>query len=57
MGKYFLKLYLSEPPGGEQFQYLEHICPFEVVMYGKHREFPWYPQTCAYLEEAKWEII
>jgi len=57
MGKYFLKIYLSEPPGGEQFQVLENICPFEVVMYGKRREFQWQPNTCAYLEDATWEII
>ncbi len=57
MGKYFLKIYLSEPPGGEQFQVLENVCPFEVVMYGRHREFQWQPNTCAYLEDATWEII
>lgn len=57
MGKYFLKIYLSEPPSGERFQVLENVCPFEVVMYGKHREFQWQPNTCAYLEDAAWEII
>ena len=39
MGKYFFKLYLSEPPGGELFQVLENVCPFEVVMFGNHRAF------------------
>ncbi|MDJ1482392.1 polysaccharide ABC transporter ATP-binding protein [Cytophagaceae bacterium YF14B1] len=56
MGRYFLKVYFSEPPGGQIFQVLENICPFEVVMYGKHREFQWYPEACAYIEDGTWEV-
>jgi len=56
MGRYFLKLYLSEPPGGDVFQVLENVCPFEVVMFEKHREFQWQPNTCAYIETSTWEI-
>jgi lipopolysaccharide transport system ATP-binding protein len=57
MGKYTLKVYLSEPPGGEVFQILEHVCPFEVVMYGNLREFQWQPNACVYLEEGNWEVV
>jgi lipopolysaccharide transport system ATP-binding protein len=57
MGKYTLKVYLSEPPGGEVFQVLEHVCPFEVVMYGNLREFQWQPNACVYLEEGRWEVF
>jgi lipopolysaccharide transport system ATP-binding protein len=56
LGNYTLTLFFSEPPGGHLFQKLEGICPFEVVMYGQHREFPWQPGTCAYLEECEWEV-
>jgi lipopolysaccharide transport system ATP-binding protein len=56
MGKYTLKIYLSEPPGGEVFQVLEHVCPFEVVMYGNLREFQWQPNACVYIEEGRWEV-
>lgn len=57
MGQYFLKFYLSEPPGGEVFQVLENVCPFEVVMYGNHREFQWQPNACAYIEEGVWQVF
>jgi len=57
MGKYTLKIYLSEPPGGEVFQVLENVCPFEVVMYGNLREFQWQPNACVYTEEGTWEVV
>jgi lipopolysaccharide transport system ATP-binding protein len=56
MGNYTLTVHFSEPPGGERFQTIERICPFEVVMYGKHREFEWQAGTCSYLEDSNWQI-
>jgi lipopolysaccharide transport system ATP-binding protein len=56
LGNYTLTVFFSEPPGGHQFEKLEGICPFEVVMYGQYREFPWQPGTCAYLEDCHWEV-
>jgi lipopolysaccharide transport system ATP-binding protein len=57
MGRYFLKIYFSEPPGGNVFQVLENVCPFEVTMFGNHREFQWQPEACAYLEDASWKVL
>jgi lipopolysaccharide transport system ATP-binding protein len=57
MGKYYLKVFFSEPAGGQFFQFLENICPFEVVLYGNYREMPWQPGACAYLEESAWEVV
>jgi lipopolysaccharide transport system ATP-binding protein len=57
MGSYSMNVYFSEPPGGQVFQRLEHICPFEVHMFGHYREFEWRPDACAYLEEASWSIF
>lgn len=56
MGSYTINAYFSEPPGGETFEVLEQVCPFEVVMYGNHREFEWKPGSCTYLEEFDWDI-
>jgi len=57
MGKYFLKCFFSEPPGGRVFEILENVCPFEVVMFEtKRTEFAWYPEACAYLEKSNWSI-
>ena len=55
MGRYSLQVYFTEPPGGVVFETLESICPFEVVMYGHSRLFPWQPDSCTYLEEGTWE--
>jgi lipopolysaccharide transport system ATP-binding protein len=58
MGKYTVKCYFSEPPGGKVFEVLEGICPFEVVMYETNRSlFQWVPSTCAYIENANWNIL
>jgi lipopolysaccharide transport system ATP-binding protein len=57
MGKYYLKCYFTESPGGDIFEILEDICPFEIVMYKVTRsKFQWYPESCAYLEDASWVI-
>ena len=57
MGKYYIKTYLTEPPGGEIFQVLENICPFEVVMFGQARQFQYKLEDCAYVEKARWEVL
>jgi lipopolysaccharide transport system ATP-binding protein len=57
LGRYTLRLYLSEPPGGCHFQTIENICPFEVVMHGHYREYSWEPGTCAYIEDCQWQVI
>jgi len=56
MGFYSLKFYLSEPPGGEIFEIVESICPFEVVMHGHYREFQWQEGTCNYIEDCDWHV-
>lgn len=47
---------ISGPEGSERFQIIEDICPFEGVMFGKHREFKWQPGTCAYIEQSEWYV-
>lgn len=57
MGRYNLTLFFTEPPGGELFETLENICPFEIVMYGKSRGYwDWHPYTATYLEDYSWSI-
>lgn len=57
LGQYRLKVHFSEREGGNKFQGLEEICPFEVVMYGQHRDFKWVPGTCTYVEDCEWEVF
>jgi lipopolysaccharide transport system ATP-binding protein len=56
MGDYTLRVHLREQPGGKEFDVLEGVCPFEVVMYGRDREGGWYKGTCTYLEDGEWEV-
>lgn len=56
LGHYTITVHFSEHADGEKFQTIENICPFEIVMYGRHREFEWQPGTCAYLEESEWRV-
>ncbi len=56
MGQYSIRAYFSEPPGGDQFEVLDSVCPFEVAMYGIHREFQWQPNSCTYLEDGAWTV-
>ena len=55
-GDYTLRVHLKEQAGGKEFEVLEGICPFEVVMYGRDREGGWYKGTCTYLEDGAWEV-
>ena len=58
MGEYYVNVYFTEPPGGEFFQLLENICPFEVIMYGKSRgDWEWQPYTTTYIEDYSWKVI
>jgi len=55
-GNYNLKLNFKEYAGGREFDALEGVCPFEVVMYGREREGGWWKGTCAYLEDGDWKV-
>ncbi len=56
MGHYTLTVHFSERLGRRHSLKIENICPFEVVMYGRHRDFAWSPNSCTYLEDCEWEI-
>ena len=57
MGAYRLRVFFSEPPGGEMFQTVGGICPFEVKMKDDSRLFQWWPNECAYVEECEWSLV
>jgi lipopolysaccharide transport system ATP-binding protein len=55
VGTFYLRTYLSEPPGGQFFETLEVPLSFEVSIMDKDKLFSWRPDTCAYLEEFVWK--
>lgn len=57
MGQYFVNIYFSEPPGGEFFELVDSICPFEIIMRGKSRgDWEWQPYTTTYIEDYSWKV-
>ncbi|MDX1932715.1 MAG: ABC transporter ATP-binding protein [Capsulimonadales bacterium] len=56
LGRYSLTVYLGEFFGGQQFEKIELICPFDVVIPDKQKEGGWFRGTCAYLEEGDWDV-
>jgi lipopolysaccharide transport system ATP-binding protein len=56
VGKFHLRTYLTEPPGGDVYERLDGISPFEVVRTDEAILFGWHPETCAYHEKWEWTI-
>lgn len=56
MGKYTLKIHFGESSTGRKIETIDDICPFEVVMYGKKRDYQWIGETCNYVEDCEWDV-
>jgi lipopolysaccharide transport system ATP-binding protein len=57
LGRYTITTHLEEAYGTwVHYQTLEGLCPFEVVMYGFEREWPWQEGRCRYLEDGEWSV-
>lgn len=56
LGRYSVTAHISEGHRGGYYQTLEGLCPFEVVMHGIDRPWPWEEGTCQYLEEGRWDV-
>ncbi len=54
MGCYRLVTHLADRASLEQYEVIDGICPFEIVMDSVSREYVWVPGACAYLEDAEW---
>lgn len=57
MGDYKINVYVAENSGQNLLEVLEGICPFNVKMINKHRDYDWQANSCAYLEEFNWKRI
>ncbi|NDD53762.1 ABC transporter ATP-binding protein [bacterium] len=55
VGRFKVKTYLGGGPGQPLDEFVENICPFEVIIHDRQTLFGWRPETCAYLEEARWD--
>lgn len=55
IGQYTVSTHIAGPAGGEHYETISHICPFEVISTSS-RELFWKPGTCCYVEEDRWSI-
>jgi lipopolysaccharide transport system ATP-binding protein len=53
-GNYNLKVILGKF-GGDTFEVLTDICPFEVAMLNQNRDYPWHKGSCIYIEDCNWK--
>jgi lipopolysaccharide transport system ATP-binding protein len=51
VGRYTLTCFLSDPPGGKQYECLQDVCEFTVEVLSKTTLFGWRPEACTHLEE------
>jgi lipopolysaccharide transport system ATP-binding protein len=56
IGQYYLRSFLSEPPGGEMYDWVDAFCPFEVVRTDDSIDWGWRQDVCVYHEDWKWSL-
>jgi lipopolysaccharide transport system ATP-binding protein len=54
VGRYYLRVFLSEPPGGETYETLDNVAHFEVVRSDQTTPWGWRPDVCVYHEDHEW---
>jgi lipopolysaccharide transport system ATP-binding protein len=57
VGRFYLKTFLSEPPGGELYETLDGLCQIDVVRTEDSVLWGWRPDACAYHEEWQFNSI
>jgi ABC-type polysaccharide/polyol phosphate transport system ATPase subunit len=54
VGQFYLRVFLSGPPGAEVYDTLDDICHFELVRSDRNVLWGWRPEACAYHEQYTW---
>jgi lipopolysaccharide transport system ATP-binding protein len=54
MGDYKLSIFVGEDTCQNMLEIIHDICPFNVKMINKHRDYEWQSGSCAYMEEFSW---
>jgi lipopolysaccharide transport system ATP-binding protein len=58
VGRYSLRTYLTEPPGGPLYERLDAICTFEVTRLDQSISgWGYHPDACVYFEPHLWDVI
>jgi len=57
VGRFHLRTFLAEPPGGNLYESIDGICSFEIVRTDQNILWGWRPDACAYHEKCEWEKV
>jgi lipopolysaccharide transport system ATP-binding protein len=57
VGEFYLRTFLSDPPGGTLYETLEGIAHFEVIRSDAASPWGWRAEACAYHEEYVWDTV
>jgi lipopolysaccharide transport system ATP-binding protein len=57
IGRFYLRTYLSEPPGGEVYETLDGVAHFEIVRSDEAPPWGWRSEVCAYDEDYAWNTV
>ena len=57
VGRFYLRAFLAEPPGGQFYENIDGVCFFEVVRADKRVLWGWRPEVCTYHEECTWKSV
>jgi lipopolysaccharide transport system ATP-binding protein len=55
VGRFHLRTHLAGPPGGDVYERLDGVCPFEVVRTDSIA-WGWRPESCTYHEQWSWNV-
>jgi lipopolysaccharide transport system ATP-binding protein len=56
MGHHTVNVHFTNRDARQRYDRLELICPFEVVMYSRPREYPWPQYAGTYIDECEWHV-
>jgi lipopolysaccharide transport system ATP-binding protein len=54
VGQFYLRTFLTEPPGGKVYETMDEVCGFEVTRTDMQVPWGWRPEACVYHEECIW---
>jgi lipopolysaccharide transport system ATP-binding protein len=57
VGRFYLRAFLSEPPGGEIYETLDGIANFEIIRSEPASPWGWRSESCVYDEEHSWNTV
>ncbi len=56
VGRYSVRAFFTEPPGGRVLDTVENVCGFEVMKLDEQLLWGWRAETCVYHDDTTWSV-